>query len=456
MRARRDTSLFEETESELIRETASDLANPAWRGVIRLLHVGGVPRAAAAGGVVTPSGRLQVEILDGSDSLRGLRDDWCELYRRVGTEPSTSYDWTAAVVAHHLRPGDRVRIVVFRRYGQVVGLVPLLARPFWHGQGFRHLMPLADDYQTHSDWLVAERSPAMADAFVVALQQLGQDWDRFRISRLLEGNAFVPLVVEALRRRGIRYLERPQSPSYFLSLPSTFRDYLAARSGKFRNYLKRVERKIGARVAVVTVLEDPADARAFDAGYLMLLEIERASWKQAHGTSIAASVNQTGFFRDVCRRALADRRLHLQLLTIEGEPVAYNLGLVRRRQYAYLKTSFSDAHRDVGAATFLRARLIEDLIARGVTAVDFPGPPYLWERQWTSELRWHSMLTVYSGTLRSRMLEVLERVKNRHGERTLTFVDPRMYPPPRKRHAPLVPSDGALARCDHRESPRPS
>ena len=431
-----------------------DLIDPAWRGVTRLLQVRGAPRSAAASGsqletadvdhpkvqevqATTPRralrliGRLQVEVLEGADSLPGLREEWTDLYRRVGTEPSTSYDWTAAVVAHRLRPGDRVRIVVFRRYGQVVGLVPLLSRPFWHAQGFRHLMPLAEDQQTHSDWLVAERSPAMADAFVGALQQIGQDWDRFRISQLIEGKPFLPLVVEALRRRGIRYFVRPQPPSYFLSLPSTFGEYLAARSSKFRNYLKRAERKIGARAAVITVVEDPADARAFDAGYRMLLAIERASWKQSHGTSIAASASQMSFFHDVCRGALADRRLHLQLLTIQGEPVAYNLGLVWRRQYTYLKTSFSDAHRNLGAATFLRARLIEDLIGRGVTAVDFTGPLYRWEQQWTSELRGHSMLTVYSGTLRSRVLEVLERARNHGAEQTLTFVDPRMDPPPR-------------------------
>jgi CelD/BcsL family acetyltransferase involved in cellulose biosynthesis len=291
-------------------------------------------------------------------------------------------------------------------------------------------MPLSDEHCTHSDWLVAERSPAVADAFVEALHHVRLEWDRYRVSQVLEGHPFGTLVVEAVRRRGMRHLVRPTSPSYFLSLPTTNAAYLAARSGKFRNHLKRVERKVGATATIVTIVDDPADERAFDRGYQMLLDVERSSWKEEYGTSITAR-GQAGFYRDMCRGALAGGHLHLQVMTIDRRPVAYNLGFVSNGQYTYLKTSFSCAHRLVGPATFLRARLIEDLIARGVKAVDFPGQPYEWEQQWTHELRWHTLLTVYSGTVRSRVLEVLERFRNHRPDRIARHIDPRAHCLPR-------------------------
>jgi len=73
-----------------------------------------------------------------------------------------------------------------------------------------------------------------------------------------------------------------------------------------------------------------------------------------------------------------------------------------------------------GAATFLRGRLIEDLIARGIRLVDVPGEPYDSERQWADELRGHIMLTAYSGSVRSRLLEVIERIRHVHDTRVET------------------------------------
>jgi hypothetical protein len=53
--------------------------------------------------------------------------------------------------------------------------------------------------------------------------------------------------------------------------------------------------------------------------------------------------------------------------------------------------------------------LIERLIARRLTAVDCCGTPYEWEQQWTEIHRWHHVLSIYSHTLRGRILSMLDR-----------------------------------------------
>ena len=59
---------------------------------------------------------------------------------------------------------------------------------------------------------------------------------------------------------------------------------------------------------------------------------------------------------------MASGRLHLQWLTVGGREVAYNVGYLRDGQYHYLKTSYDAAFRAMSPSTYLRARLIEDLI----------------------------------------------------------------------------------------------
>jgi CelD/BcsL family acetyltransferase involved in cellulose biosynthesis len=158
----------------------------------------------------------------------------------------------------------------------------------------------------------------------------------------------------------------------------------------------------------------------------VVLEIERSSWKHEHGTAITAVSHQTGFYRDLCLGARAAGRLHLQWLTLDGKPAAYNLGYVRNGSYHYLKTSYDAKLRQLSPATYLRARLIAGLIDRGVRHFDFPGEPYEWEAQWTDSIRWRKVITMYRQTLRGRTLMLLERLRHpRQPERTVRHVDAR-------------------------------
>ena len=377
--------------------------------------------------------RVTIAILDGAEGMWRLRDEWQALYHRGGRELSLSYAWSHAVASVYGAPGDRIRTIAVRRDGALIGVLPLVTRSA--RRSFCHLTPLAEEHTTHSDWLVAEPSSAIADALVQGLMAAGVEWDRFRMSRVLEHNALLPHFVAALRGRGIRVLLRPELPSYVMRLPHTYAEYLAARSAKFRNHLKRVKRKIDARHTDVTVIVGDRSASGFSAAFTRILAIEQASWKGAHKWAMFADSAATKFWQDVCENAWAEGRMHVQFLTIDGRPAAYNLGYIVGDEYAYLKTTFGDEFRDLGAATFLRARLVEDLIDRGIHLVDFPGEPYDWERQWTAELRRHIMLTASSGTARSRVLEWLERVRHIRDTRRETPAQPcgRGGQPPGKR-----------------------
>jgi CelD/BcsL family acetyltransferase involved in cellulose biosynthesis len=238
--------------------------------------------------------------------------------------------------------------------------------------------------------------------------------------------------VAAASRAGAPIRLRREAPSFILPLPTTYDAWLAARSGKFRNHLRRMEKKLAATGAIRTAAVGPDDD--LDAAFASLLAIEAQSWKHAHGTAISAVKRQARFYRDMAG-AMRDRgRLHLTFLLRDDVPIAYNLGLVRRGQYAYLKTSFVESLKALGPATVLRARLIAALIDEGVETLDFPAEPYDWEAQWTSEYRPHHSLTLFNRTLRGRGLAWLQRLRDRRrsepGACELAYADARALKPP--------------------------
>jgi CelD/BcsL family acetyltransferase involved in cellulose biosynthesis len=374
--------------------------------------------AVSSGPAASPSraeasvGSPTVEIHETSDIAR-FRDDWERLFACPGNEPSTSYEWTASLVQHHLVPGDDVFVARILRGGNVVALVPLVARRYAiKGLPVRTLFPISERYKTHSGVLAASLDQEIVSAFVRALYRLPSKWDVFRLADVLDTNPLLGLLQRAAPRRPLACQSRRGDAGYVLDLPRSMPEYLSTRSAKFRNYLRRVEKKLERGRADVVETNTPLDAPR---GFEMLLEIERGSWKHANGTAVSAVPRQRGFYRELCIGAAAAGRLHLQLLLVDGQPAAYNLGYLHAGAYHYLKTSYQERFKPLGVATFLRARLIDALIQQGCRRIDFPAEPYEWERQWTDECRWHTVFSIYRGTPIGCALAAYERLRRRSG-----------------------------------------
>lgn len=373
---------------------------------------------------------ITAEVLPASSGLDALRDAWERLYGEREREPSVSFGWSRAIMRNHLAGRGDWFTMLLRRDGDVRAIVPMLTvREKLFGRDVLTLQPFAEKNNTHSDLLMGEEQELVA-AWIDELYRLERPWDMLHMSRLLEDSPLLAALETELRRRGAPHRVRLEQPSFHLPLPASFADYLAARSGKFRNYLKRAEKKLHAAGRVEFVVTGAiADDSAFDE----MLAIERDSWKHAHGTAISAVAHQAGFYRDLCAAARESGTLHLSFLRLDGVAVAYNLGVIVSGRYYYLKTSYRQAQRELGVATVGRAKLIEELIARGVREMDFPAEPYEWETQWTDSARWHRSLLVFNRGLRGRLLWLLSALRDRvRGARVrrIEFSDARALRPP--------------------------
>lgn len=350
---------------------------------------------------------VTARISAGFDRLAALEPEWRPLFERSDSEPAMSFEWTRALIRTEVTDTDAGYVVEIRRADRLVGVVPLFARAA-HVFGQRHVLlrPVAELKNTHSDVLIEDHCPAVMGAFLEALRTIDRRWDSIRLSKLVQGHVATPRLEEAAASVGYTPRRRFRKASYWLPLPRSIDQYLASRSAKFRNYAKRAEKKLRAAGRLEEI--EITSASEFDAGYDALLHVERASWKEPHGTSISAVPRQALLFRELGRAMAAAGHLHLHLLTLDGEPIAHNYGGIHRGTYYYLKTSYAARHRPRSPATFLRLSLIERMIARGLTAVDFCGTPYEWEQQWTDTYRWHHVLSIYRDTWRGRVFSLLD------------------------------------------------
>jgi CelD/BcsL family acetyltransferase involved in cellulose biosynthesis len=351
------------------------------------------------------------EVVPLRPALPAFRKDWDRLYSSGRFEPCVSFAWSAALIANQLGEHDDLSLVVLRNRGSIIGLVPLMRdRQVLAGLPVYSVRPIAERSLTHSDLLIADHDVDAVAAFLRAVTSLPGPVDELRLARLLASERTTAALAASVERSKLPFRLATGTPSFFLSLPPRFDTYLASRSGKFRNHLRRMEKHLAARGRLE--LQRARGAADVESLYSDLLEIERNSWKFDHGTSIAGQLRQRGFYRALSDSAAAAGSLHLSVLRLDATPIAYNLGLVERGRYWYLKTSYVAALREASPATVARAWLIRSLIDEGVRELDFPAEPYEWERQWTGELREHKTLTVYGRSARARLLRLAYRAKD--------------------------------------------
>jgi len=372
-----------------------------------------------------PSYTVQFTFFPGLDQLARFASEWEQLYASSQYEPTSTFEWTQAVVRNRRASHRDVGVVRLHRGGVAAGFVPLVART-------SHVLrlpctvlrPACELKNTHSDLLLADHRPETVAALLDALERI-DGWDCFRVSKDLTSNLVGEQLAESAAARGWIAKVGFSRAAYYLPLPYRFEAYFAARSAKFRNHARRMEKKLHAagRVAV-REFTTPQD---FDAGFEALLAVERASWKDEHGTSMAVQPSEAALYREWGRAAARHGRVHLQILTLDDVPIAHNLGMIERGCYYYLKTSYAAAFRPFSPATFLRLRLIERLIASGCTTVDFPGTPYAWERQWTDTYHWQRVFSLYRNTARGRLLAALDRWGHHQesGDNPPRHADPR-------------------------------
>ena len=104
------------------------------------------------------------------------------------------------------------------------------------------------------------------------------------------------------------------------------------------------------------------------------------------------------------------------------------MGLLKGETYYLLKTSYLESLKLSGAATMAKARLVEDLIASGVTRVDLGPELYEWKRVWADGMQWHTGLSIFNRTARGYAIGAGKWLSQRAAcrrDRDLHYCNPR-------------------------------
>jgi CelD/BcsL family acetyltransferase involved in cellulose biosynthesis len=311
--------------------------------------------------------------------------------------------------------GRRLRVLVFRAAGRVIGIAPLMQRVQWQvGLPTRSLSPLRNKHILREDLLLPERPEGCLEAMMGYLARHRWQWDRLTFRNVPEGSPVRELLTGAARRCGLAASDWRQGRTHrVLSIEGDFAAYVANRSKNLRNEIRRYQRRLDglartdyqyltAREAQLGVLEG-------------VFELEGRSWK-AQERNAALTEADKRFIRGLLA-GLDEDQLGCTVLIAERDRLLAACFTLAQGTTLYGITTYYDPEAsNIAPGTLMIKELLRRIWDGPWSYLDFNGDtPFI--RRWGGVERAHYNMDLSSSAPYARILRGAWRARSRRRNR---------------------------------------
>jgi hypothetical protein len=181
--------------------------------------------------------------------------------------------------------------------------------------------------------------------------------------------------IEALHRRGIAYQRHERFRIGTVDLNQDWPEYQERWSGNFRRQLRRITRRAEELGGVSLSVHRPQNTAELERLLERGFGVEDRSWKGREGTSILKSPELCAYLRQQAELLTRLGHLELHFLEFEGQPIAFEYGMVSKGTYFSPKVGYDEAYAHLTPGQLLRLRMMEQFFADPArTTWDFLGP----------------------------------------------------------------------------------
>ena len=230
------------------------------------------------------------------------------------------------------------------------------------------------------------------------------EWDGLRLDEKTPDDPEFLLLQGLAQRHGWTLRSVALHACPYLALNGSWEEYLAGRSSKLRKNLNAGRRRLEAIAPLrLQCFESPSEIRA---GFEVLLEVTRKSWKQSAGVGLAASEQYRSFYREFLGRMADAQRARIYALYAGEQAVAATLAFIDGTTY-YSTQIAHDTHWDAcSPGTVLESLEMQALLnERRFKTFDFLGAAVSNKRRWTDTLPDTNRVLWLRPTLRSRLFD---------------------------------------------------
>lgn len=337
-----------------------------------------------------------------------------------------SYDWLESYW-RHFGDGQRLRVLIVHVDDEPIGILPLVVTTDSTRVGAVRVLT----YPLH-DWgtfygPIGPNPTATLRAGLEHIHNSPRDWDlldvrwvdaecsdRGRTARAMEAAGFVPH-------------EQPWTQTAVVTMDRPWEEYWGSLQQKWRQNVRRNHRQLTERGKVTYVRYRPEGDAYADGDprwdlFEACMEVARASWqgKSTTGTTMCHE-SVCAFLRDVHAAAARTGSLDLNLLLLDGRPIAFLYNYHYRGRVFGLRMGFDPALAGAGPGKVLMGMMLQNSFERGDRELDLGAGSLDAKRSWLTGLTTSYRYTHFPATaLRANVLR-LKRwyTRQRHGRNYL-------------------------------------
>lgn len=364
---------------------------------------------------------LHVVEVDNLEQLARYRLLWRSLFGQM-SRPSffQSYQWLETYW-WYFGDSQQLRVLVVYSGDEAVGILPLVVRTETTRLGSVRVLT----YPLH-DWgsCYGPIGPNPAATLYGAMRYLRdrqRDWDMLDL-RWIDPAADRGRTANAMRMNAFAPVQQPWMQGAVIDTSEGWESYWAARSPKLRENLRRCRRKL-ERLGCLEyeryrpdVVADDVVAPRWDL-FEACIEVAAQSRQAENDEHLVMSHPRIAeFLADVHEIAYREGCLDVNLLRLDGRPIAFAYNYCFAGEVFGLRTGFDRQLAAFGPGSVLRQMMVEDSFRRGDRRIDL-GMGYLesktpWQTQTVASYR----CTHFAPTVRGRLLRVKRWADDRFGD----------------------------------------
>lgn len=341
-----------------------------------------------------------VELIRELGVLEEHRAWWQELLAQTpGASFFHSWEWLRAYW-RRFGQGQELRILLVSGPHGAEGIVPLVLRREKTRLGCVRVLtyPLQDWGSYYGP--IGPRPEETLRSAMSHLKCVRRDWDLIDL-RWIDEKLDDGASQRALESAGIRAQRGEWDRTCLLDLPATWDSYFSTLTSKFRNNVRRAEKRLQQEGAATLERYRPAGAAQGLADprwdlYDECVELAHRSWQGAStdGTTLSHP-EVASFFRETHEAAAQRGELDLLILRLEGRAIAFAYNYHVAGAVYGLRSGYDPGFADCGAGTVLMAWMLRDGIQRGDRRYDLGVATKEIKMRWNPRLARLGRLTHY-------------------------------------------------------------
>ena len=349
---------------------------------------------------------IRTRVIDVYDNAVSIKRKWDYLVEHGKLDVSASYLWTIALWESHLKKKN-MNIILVENGNDISGIFPVFIKKKTINKiPVKTICLLPNLLCVHNDLVVRDDKPEALEAFCDLSNNYHdcRNWNIFEIPSVVTNSPTDRLLQNVLSSLRFPHKISQGSSSPFLKMKDlSWERYLKTRSKNSRKNFKRKENTI--KNAGSTEMKFVTDQKEI---WKILLEIENKSWKHTAGFSIVDKTHQMAFYNLLINQFA--EALKFSVLFFEKRPIAYCMGILNRKKYWSLKTSYDEKFKKLSPGTVLKLWLLKYCFDIHLEEFDFGGEDEEHKLDFTDSVCHHKNYLIFNSNMYSRTAYFISRL----------------------------------------------